>query len=82
MLIGESSGKGKTAVHSDGALYAGAGDDEIRGSAGEDWLYGDAGEDLFIWDACDGNDFMDGGTGWDSIALGKADGETATGDHG
>ena len=55
-------------------LYGGNGDDQVVGRLGNDTLYGGSGDDFLRGDALDvgsataGNDYMDGGSGFDRVA--------------
>jgi len=52
-----------------GGIYAGSGDDVLRGGAGAEVFYGEEGHDLIV--GGDGDDFIDGGRGDDNLQGGS-----------
>jgi Ca2+-binding RTX toxin-like protein len=51
------------------AVYGGDGNDNLYGNGGKDFLYGQAGSDYFSEPGDGQGDYIDGGTGTDSIGL-------------
>jgi YD repeat-containing protein len=54
----------------DDRMWAGAGNDKIRGGLGNDEMYGNAGLDRFVYELGDGNDWVTGQRGEDTLQLG------------
>jgi len=68
-LSGESSGKGKNAVHEDDTLFGGEGNDKLDGKGANDELYGGSGDDQVK--GGDGDDLLYGGDGDDTMEGGS-----------
>ena len=73
-----SGGDGNDSVYGTSnadTLLGGDGNDKLVGNQGGDFKYGDEGDDLIVWNNGDGSDFMEGGTGSDSVAVYGSDGD-------
>jgi Ca2+-binding RTX toxin-like protein len=58
-------------------IFARGGNDRVAGGGGNDIAFLGAGDDLFTWNSGDGSDFVDGGSGIDTLAFnGSAAAET------
>ncbi|MCS6976346.1 MAG: FG-GAP-like repeat-containing protein, partial [Gemmatales bacterium] len=59
-------------------IDGGLGNDTLLGGSGNDTVLGGPGNDLVIWNPGDGNQFVDGGTGTDTVQI---NGSNAAGDN-
>jgi Ca2+-binding RTX toxin-like protein len=68
-VIGSAYGGTLIGCNSADVLVGGDGLDKLMGGRGDDVLKGKGGNDIFDYKVGDGADFMDGGTGSDSLAI-------------